>query len=138
MRTFWNRRIFVVGMLICFLVVACNPLTWHERGRERTRSLEIARQASSQLQVGMSRSEVESIVHPLAWKHYRCPTPTTSRDFYLFGSHDPELMAILDLTFLSTEGTERLNRIAGMDNYLLENSILARGCEATLLQESQQ
>lgn len=136
MRTFWNRRIFVVGMLSCFLVVACNPLTWREMSREQARSVEIARQVSNQLQVGMSRSEVESIVNPLAWKHYRCPALDSSSDYYLFGSHDPELTAILDLTFLSTEGTERLSRIAGMDNYLLENS--TPGCEATLLQESQQ
>ena len=136
MRTFWNRCLFAVGMLICFLVVACNPLTLRERSREGARSLAIVRQIANQLQVGMSRSEVEAIVNPLAWKHYRCPALDTSGDYYLFGSHDPELTAILALAFLSTEGAERLNRIAGMDNYLLDNSTL--GCEATLLQESQQ
>jgi hypothetical protein len=136
MRTFWIWRPFVFGMLICFLGVACNPLTIRERSREQVRSLEIVRQVSNQLQVGMSRSEVESIVNPLAWKHYRCPALKSSTDIYLFGSHDPELTAILHLTFLSPEGIESLNRIAGMDNYLLENSTL--GCEATLLHESKQ
>jgi hypothetical protein len=135
MRTFWIRRIFVVGMLTCFLVVACNPLTLRERSREHARSLAIVRQVSYQLQVGMSRSEVESIVNPLAWKHYRCPALDTSGDYYLFGSHDLELTGILALTFVSTEGIESLIRIAGIDNYLLDNSTL--GCEATLLQEPQ-
>ena len=106
----------MVEMLICFLVVACNPLPLREMSRKQARSLAIVRQIANQLQVGMSRSEVESIVHPLDWKHYRCPALDTSGDYYLFGSHNPELTAILDLTFLATEGTERLNRIAGMDN----------------------
>jgi hypothetical protein len=84
----------------------------------------------------MSRSEVEAIVNPLAWKHYRCPALDTSSDYYLFGSHDLELTAILALTFVTTDGIERLTRIAGIDNYLLNNSTLR--CEATLLQEPQQ
>lgn len=135
MRIFRILHLFVFGMLICFLVVACNPLTWREQGREHSSSLEIVRQVSNQLQVGMSRSEVEAIVNPLAWKHYRCPALTTSIDIYLFGSHHPELTGILALNFVSTEGIESLDRIAGMDNYLLENRIF--GCEATLLHETQ-
>lgn len=135
MRTFSILRTFVLGMLICFLVVACNPLTIRERSREHSRSLEIARQVSNQLHVGMSRSEVESIVSPLAWKHYECPFVEGSEDYYLFGSHEPDLTGILVLQFAPKNGIDRLSLIAGMDNYLLENSTLR--CEATLLQESQ-
>lgn len=135
MRIFSILRTCALGMLIFLLGVACNPLTLRERNREQDRSNEIGRQAVKQLHVGMSRSEVESVVNPLAWKHYRCPALNSSRDIYLFGSHDPELTGILDLYFVSTEGVESLFRIASMDNYLLDNVTLR--CEATLLHESQ-
>jgi hypothetical protein len=142
-RFFRFLTLLLLGLLIsvglitftCVGLVTLPPLLFHERNMEQIRSKEIEAQVSEQLQVGMSRSEVESIVNEHAWVQYQCKYTNVSfadisNDIYLFGSHDPELAGILTLQYRLTEGVERLVKIATFESYFLDNN--TNGCKEIL------
>jgi hypothetical protein len=80
MRSVRYLSLLVIGTLICLAGVACNNPFLRNAHMERTQSEEIEAQVRNQLRIGMDRSEVESLVHEHAWKHYRCPVVDGSID----------------------------------------------------------
>ena len=131
MRNYYVSSVRILCTIIVLCTVACSDPFLLNAREDRIRSEEIETQVANQLRIGMDRSEVESIVNKLAWKHYSCKLVSSSIDIYLFGSHNTEFTGFLWLVFLPTEGGEHLDKIATPENYMLDS--YTHECDETLL-----
>jgi len=113
-----RKPLVIAGMVF---VLACSGvalMNLNAEGVERQRSRNMLNQVVRKLHTGMSREDVLPVVQT-AWRHYDCRN--RGIDVYLFGSHNPELAAILVLRYSSETNKQTLIQIATYENYLLSD-----------------
>lgn len=110
----WLQILFALFSL-CTIVVSIRFYT-DLQGLQKAKSLRA--EVLSQIEIGMSRSEVEPIVQK-AKVHYHCQAVTFSDDYYLFDP-DPNRAVTISLRFEPTEQGEILTAIYDVEYYLVE------------------